>query len=207
MNFNLILRFSYILVIKDELAQAHAKHGVPSEKSTKHNDHHQQHMEQTILKLKCIVERLQAENKYLKDSKRAPSAVPSTASYMSQPDRKKEELFEKLKIEHEKLQKTRDEMLGQISSLEIELQLSQAQTINVSCPHCNKNFAEMAAQDADVLSQQLQQKTLLLEKAKALLTRAAAKEKHLREQIFILKKRVCDLEGVPVISEENSESG
>lgn len=164
-------------------------------------------MEQTILKLKCIIERLQVENKYLKDSKRPPTAVPSTATYMSQPDRKKEELFEKLKIEHEKLQKTHNDLLDKISSLEIELQLSQAQAINVSCPHCNKNFAEMATQDADVLSQQLQQKTILLEKAKALLTRAAAKEKHLREQIFVLKKRVCDLEGVPVISEENSESG
>ena len=47
----------------------------------------------------------------------------------------------------------------------------------------------------------------MLGKAKNLLTSAAAKEKQLREQIFYLKKRVCNLEGVPVISEENSESG
>lgn len=196
-------------MLKDELAQAHAKLGMP-EKPSKHNDHHhasQHQMEQTILKLKCIVEKLQVENKYLKDSKRGPSPVPSTASYMSQPDRKKEELFEKLKIEHEKLQKTHNDMLVKISSLEIELQLSQAQAINVSCPHCNKNFSEMATQDADVLSQQLQQKSALLEKAKNLLTRAAAKEKHLRDQIFHLKKRICDLEGLAFISEENSESG
>lgn len=167
-------------------------------------------MEQTILTLKRVVEKLRVENKYLKDSKPGTSSadrVHSTASYMSQGDRKKEELFEKLKIENEKLQKNCDEMLGKVSALEIELQLTQAQAINVSCPHCNRNFGEMAAQDADVLSQQLQQKTALLEKAKTLLTRAAAKEKHLREQIFYLKKRVCDLEGVPVISEENSESG
>lgn len=164
-------------------------------------------MEQTILTLKRVIEKLKVENKYLKDSKNGSScSVPSTATYMSQTDRKKEELFEKLKIEHEKLQKTYNDTLGKISSLEIELQLSQAQAINVnvSCPHCNNNVGEM---DADVLSQQLQQKTALLEKAKTLLTRAAAKEKHLREQIFYLKKRVCDLEGVPIISEENSESG
>lgn len=180
------------------------------EKSSKHQEHHhasQHQMEQTILTLKRVIEKLKADNKYLKDSKVGLASVPSTASYMSQTDRKKEELFEKLKIENEKLQAKYNDMVGKVSALEIELQLSQAQVINVSCPHCNGNFAEMATQDADVLSQQLQQKIALLEKAKTLLARAAAKEKHLREQIFYLKKRVCDLEGVPVISEENSESG
>lgn len=150
--------------------------------------------------LKRVIEKLRVENKYANSK---PGT--STAAYMSQTDRKKEEIFEKLKIENEKLQKNYNEMLGKVSSLEIELQLSQAQS-NVSCPHCNRNYGEMATQDADVLSQHLQQKTALLEKAKTLLTRAAAKEKHLREQIFYLKKRVCDLEGVPVISEENSEA-
>ena len=154
--------------------------------------------------MKRVIEKLKVENKNLKDSK---NSIPSTATYMSQNDRKKEELFEKLRNEHEKLQKNYNEMLSKVSSVEIELQLSQSQQINVSCPHCNRNFGEMASQDADVLSQQLQQKASLLEKAKTLLTRASAKEKHLREQIFHLKKRVCDLEGVPVISEENSESG
>lgn len=167
-------------------------------------------MEQTILTLKRVIEKLKVENKFLKDSKSGSSSLssaPSTSSYMSSTDRKKEELFEKLKNENDKLQKSCNEQLGKISSLEIELQLTQAQAINVSCPHCNRNFGEMATQDADVLSQQLQQKSSLLEKAKMLLTRAAAKEKHLREQIFLLKKRVCELEGVAVISEENSETG
>lgn len=205
------ISFSYILVLKDELAQAHAKFGMPPEKPSKHYHDQQQHqaMEQTILTLKRVIEKLKVENKYLKDSKSGSSlsSVPSTSSYMSSTDRKKEELFEKLKNENEKLQKNCNDQLGKISSLEIELQLSQTQAINVSCPHCNRNFGEMATQDADVLSQQLQQKSSLLEKAKLLLTRAAAKEKHLREQIFLLKKRVCELEGVAVISEENSETG
>lgn len=180
---------------------------MPREKLPKHDHHCGSQMEQTILTLRRVIEKLKAENKYLKDSKTSSSSSsPSTANYMIQSDRKKEELFEKLKNENEKLQTSYNETLVKISSLEIELQLSQAQAINVSCPHCNRNFSEMATQDADVLSQQLQQKSLLLEKAKTLLTRAAAKEKHLREQIFYLKKRVCDLEGVPVISEENSES-
>lgn len=214
-GFSLIFsHFSYILVLKDELAQLHAKQGLPVEKPSKHHEHHShsqfQAMEQTILTLKRVIEKLKVDNKYLKDAKNgssSSSSVPSTASYMSQTDRKKEELFEKLKIENEKLQRNYRETIGKISALEIELQLSQAQSITVSCPHCNRNLSEMATQDADVLSQQLQQKSALLEKAKTLLTRAAAKEKHLREQIFYLKKRVCDLEGVPVISEENSESG
>ncbi|CRL02221.1 CLUMA_CG015577, isoform A [Clunio marinus] len=198
----------YILVLKDELAQAHGKYDISAENPSKHshpNTSQIQAMEQTILTLKRVIERLKAENKHLKDLK---SATTSTAAYMSQTDRKKEELFEKLKNENEKLLKKYNEMLDKISKLEIELQLSQtSQAMNVSCPHCNRNFNEMVAQDADVLTQQLQQKTALLEKAKTLLARAAAKEKHLREQIFYLKKRVCDLEGVPVISEENSESG
>jgi centrosomal protein CEP290 len=194
----------YILVLKEELASAHAKHGAVLE--TKHPTDYQsqQHaMEQTILTLKRVIEKLRVENKFLKVSKASSS---STVNYMSQNDQKKEEIFEKHKNEYEKLKKTYNEMLDKVSSLEIELQLQQAQAVTISCPHCNENLSEMAAKDADVLSQQLQQKTVLLEKAKTLLTRAAAKEKHLREQIFYLKKRVCDLEGVPVISEENSES-
>lgn len=201
-------------MLKDELAQSHSKLGVlMTGKPVKHHDHHQtsqnQAMEQTILTLKRVIEKLKVENKYLKEPKSCSSSVPSTSSYISQTDRKKEEIFERLKNEHEKLQRSHNETLGKISALEIELQLSQThQAITVSCPHCNRiASSEMATQDADVLSQQLQQKTIILEKAKTLLTRAAAKEKHLREQIFHLKKRVCDLEGVPVISEENSESG
>jgi centrosomal protein CEP290 len=159
--------FSYILVLKDELSQAHAKMGLPNEKPHKNHHHGQQHeMEQTILTLKRCIEKLKVENKYLKDSKQSASAVPSTASYMSQTDRKKEELFEKLKNENEKIQKKYNDLLSKISSLEIELQLSQVQQINVSCPHCNRNFEEMAAQDADVLKEQLQQKMTLLDKAK-----------------------------------------
>ena len=132
----------------------HAKLGTTSEKPSSKHDHHNLHeMEQTIIKLKRSIEKLQDEKKYLKDPKKG---VPTTVAYMSQSDRKKEELFEKLKIEHEKLQKSSNELLGKISGLEIELKLSQAQAINVSCPHCSKNLSEIANQDADVLSQQLQ---------------------------------------------------
>lgn len=127
---------------------------------------------------------------------------------MSQNDRKKEEIFEKLKIEHEKLQKVHAEAISKNSALKIELELLQAQSaINVSCPHCSsKNLDDFATQDIDVIRQQLQQKTALLEKAKIILQRAAGKEKHLIEKINYYKKRVLEFEGVAIISEENSDS-
>lgn len=196
------------MVLKDELAQSHITNA--SEK-TKHSDSStaKMHaMEQTILNLKLIIEKLQAENKYLRNSKHAHSSIPQTSTYMSQSDRKKEEIFEKLKIDYEKLQKNYNEAVNKMSQMKIDLELSQAQTISASCPHCNrKDIDDLATQDIDALRQQLQQKVQLLEKAKILLARAAAKEKQMRETIMNLKRKVSDLEGVPVISEENSESG
>lgn len=195
------------MVLKDELAQSHVTY--TSEKSKQQSDSSTAKvhaMEQTILNLKLIIEKLQAENKYLRNSKQASG--PQTSTYMSQSDRRKEEIFERLKSDYEKLQKNHNEAVSKISALQIELELSQAQVISASCPHCNnKDLDEMSIQDIDSLRQQLHQKILLLEKAKSLLARAAAKEKHLRDIITNLKKKVCDLEGVPVISEENSESG
>ena len=187
---------NYILVLKDELAQAHGQIGV-RDGGSKHGSSESNHpMEQTILTMKRLIEKLRAENKYLKELKTgSPShhssssssgAATSTATYMSQTDRKKEELYGKLKMENEKMQKKFNESLDKISSLQIELELQQTQHgVNISCPHCTgKNISQLAAQgDADVLSQQLQHKSMLLDKAKMLLTRAAAKEKHLREQV------------------------
>lgn len=211
-NFHIYFNFnshSYILVLKDEISQAHAKGNSPERHKHEPSVAQLQAMEQTILKLKRVVEKLQAENKYLKgNSSRSSTSSITTVAYMSQNDRKKEETFEKLKSEHEKLQKNLADALTKISALQIELELSQAQSINVSCPHCNKqNLDELATQDFDVLQQQLQQKTALLDRARILLQRAAGKEKHLVEKINYLKKRVSELEGVPIISEETSESG
>lgn len=195
------------MILKDELAKSHISNGSDKSKHSDSSSSKVHAMEQTILNLKLIIEKLQAENKYLRNSKHA-AAVPQTSTYMSQSDRKKEEIFERLKIDYEKLQKNHNEVVRKCSQLQIELELTQSQIISASCPHCNrKDMDELATQDIDALREQLQQKVQLLEKAKSLLVRAAAKEKHLRESIANLKKKVCDLEGVPVISEENSESG
>lgn len=198
---------SYILILKDELAQSHAS-SMPEKLKQNDSSVGKLHaMEQTILNLKLIIEKLQAENKYLRSTKHPPS-VPSTPTYMKQSDRKKEEVFEKIKTEYENLQKSHKEALDKISSMQIELELSLTKTISASCPHCDrKSLDDYATQDVDALKQQLQQKTAILEKAKSLLTRAAAREKQLRERINQLRKKCSALEGVPDISEENSESG
>lgn len=201
-------------MLKDELSQSHtAKVDSPEKHKNYHESSiaHVQALEQTIYKLKRVIEKLQVDNKYLKgnSSRQCTSASVTTASYMSQNDRKKEEIFEKLKVDYEKLQKVHAESLSKISALKIELELLQAQSaINVSCPHCSRknHLDDFATQDIDVIRQQLQQKTALLEKAKIILQRAAGKEKLLIEKINYYKKRVLDLEGVAVISEENSDS-
>ncbi|XP_017840462.2 centrosomal protein cep290 [Drosophila busckii] len=51
------------------------------------------------------------------------------------------------------------------------------------------------------IKDQLVKKTQLLQKAKVLLTRAAAKEKVLREQIAVWKRKCSELQNVPVIDE------
>jgi centrosomal protein CEP290 len=51
------------------------------------------------------------------------------------------------------------------------------------------------------IREKLAQKAQLLEKAKLLLTRAAAKEKNLKEQIKFLRRRCSELQNIPIIDE------
>lgn len=162
------------------------------------------------MKLKRVIEKLQVENKHLKGTSSRQSSI-TTASYMSQNDRKKEETFEKLRSDHEKLQKNYEAVTklytGKISELQIELELSKDQSTNFSCPHCNKkSFDELPSHNVDLLIKQNQQKDVLLDKAKLLLQRAAEKDNLSKEKIASLKRRVSELEGLPIISEENSDS-
>lgn len=210
------------MTIQDELAAAHAANSsAVSEKNTK-QDHSREGERQTILQLKRIIENqkvemarmkkiiegLASELKKHKGSKTVSPRVPSSSSYETRSENKKDEQTEllKLKNEYSKLQKKCEELLTKNCALEVEQELAQSQAINYSCPHCNNQLSEMASQDADVLSQKLQQKIMLLEKAKSILSRSFFTEKHLRLKITDLKKRICELEGVPAISEENSAS-
>lgn len=193
-------------MLKDEISVAHSKTCEATEKHCKHDHPKINEMQQTILSLKRLVERLRSENKHLKDFKgTSSSSVVGQSSSASSSPQKKNDSIDRMKNDYEKLKKRYNELMTKTSALEVELQLTQSQQITVSCPHCNKNFGEMASKDADVLSQQLQNKINLLDKCKALLTRSLVKEKHLREQIGLLKKKISELEGVPTISEENSE--
>lgn len=172
----------YILVLKNELSQANAK-GKVSVANQPLSDSHQ-----TILALKRLVERLKVENKSLKEGK-----VPSKES-MSK------ESFEKLKAEYEKMQNLHAEALARVSSLEIELDLHARAKVEGS----GRDSTVDALEDAAAIREKLQQRTDLLEKAKLLLTRAAAKEKNLREQIIFWKRKCSELQNVPFI-EETSE--
>lgn len=186
-------------MLKDELAQCHAStickncKASGDSSATGHSVHQ---MEQTILTLRRVIEKLKAENKYMKDSK------PSTSSSYQKDDIAQK--YEKLKLECERLQKIHHETLEKMAAIQVELELQQANSNLTSCPHCNNPNLSGQEESAVSIRDQLQQKSQLLEKAKILLTRAAAKERHLKEQIDYLKRRCCELQNVPVI-EETSE--
>lgn len=65
------------------------------------------------------------------------------------------------------------------------------------------NLSTSSLQDDELkyIKEQLMKKTQLLQKAKVLLTRAAAKEKVLREQLAMWKRKCSELQNVPVIDE------
>lgn len=197
------------------MAAAHANARPTAEKSSKHHDSTREDDRQTILHMKRIIENLKNENAKLRkvteqltgELRRIKSSKTSASSDQNDKQRKLEQHeHAQMKSQHEKLLRRFNELLNKTSRLEVEHELAQSQAINYSCPHCNKNLGEMASKDADVLSQQLQEKIQLLDRAKSLLSRSLCTEKHLRMKIAELKKRICELEGVPAISEENSDA-
>lgn len=188
------------MALKDELSQVHAKLGSSgqSSKNTESQASAQQ-MDQTILRMKRVIETLKTENKHLKD-KLGPSNQLANQS-------KKEQHFDKLKSEFDKLHKAYNDALEKVSGLQIELELQS--NVTFSCPHCNiKNMLEMGIDEntdlntqLSIIKEQLHQKSQLLEKAKLMLARAAAKERSLREQIGYFKRRCQELQNIPVIEE------
>uniref|UniRef100_A0A1B0CJF3 Uncharacterized protein n=1 Tax=Lutzomyia longipalpis TaxID=7200 RepID=A0A1B0CJF3_LUTLO len=174
----------YILVLKNELTQATAKGSLPSTSQPLSDSH------QTILALRRIVERLKVENKTLRESK-----IPGKEGISK-------EAYEKLRTEYEKIQTLHTEALARIASLEVELDL-HAKT-NTEAAAAGKTSPEHSSDDVAAIREKLRHRTELLEKAKLLLTRAAAKEKNLREQIIFWKRKCSELQNVPFI-EETSE--
>lgn len=156
----------YILGLKEELSQAVAvastvdvvpvklaRAGAAAYEGTKSTAN----MEQTILALKRIVERLRMENKALKDGRTGVGLTPSTNQ-------------QKTVQELKRVQDLYAEALNKITANEME-------------KNCRADGTPRDAGELKVTMLKLEQKTQLLEKAKVLLTRAAAKEKNLREQV------------------------
>lgn len=154
----------YVLVLKEELSQAVAVASTVTDqpvrltKSHNANETKAQNMEQTILSLKRIVERLRMENKALRDGKMSGISTPGT--------------LQKTQLELKRVQDLYAEALNKITSNEMGKNCRPDGTPRDGAPCAHP-----------VTMLKLEQKTQLLEKAKVLLTRAAAKEKNLREQV------------------------
>lgn len=148
-------------------------------------------LEQTVIALRRVVEKLKVENKQLKENKPCPMTTAN--------DRKSalgmvsKESYERLQKEHDKLQQNYTEALNRVAALQVEVELLSS----VTCPRCHPREGASQESEPDLL----EKKTQLLEKAKILLSRAAAKERYLKEQIALLRRKCSDLQNVPVIDE------
>ncbi|XP_046807690.1 centrosomal protein cep290 [Lucilia cuprina] len=179
----------YIIALKEERASAEARKELCKCSGIKLNTQMGQPAETTILSLRNLVEKLKAENKYLKDGRRSCESRASTETATTTTTN-----------DTARLQQMYSDSLEKISTLQTELKLQ------TKCPHCeNKGrmlSMDMQAQDElKYVKEQLIKKSQLLQKAKVLLTRAAAKEKVLKEQLAMWKRKCSELQNVPVIDE------
>lgn len=128
---------SYILALKSELTQSQINcsaadaqrlsFGASAGPPTTSVSSQQQHMEQTILSLRRIVERLKCENKQLKDGRAtapAQSSTPSNSKAAAQTAVVKE-IYEKMRCDLERVQQSYSESLDKISALQIELDIQR----------------------------------------------------------------------------------
>ncbi|XP_035906376.1 centrosomal protein cep290 [Anopheles stephensi] len=204
----------YVIALKEEIAKATA--GCPesinfenlcvrcSRRGGGSNDlaERNANLEQTVLTLKRMIEKLRAENKHLKDHRNRERTVSAESLTNPPHETIAKELYDRLKKEHEKLQQSLTEALNKLSVQQVEIELLSS----VTCTRCKvrcsgeTNRADPADTD-EALRDKLEKKSQLLEKAKILLQRAAAKERYLKEQIDLLRRKCSDLQNVPVIDE------
>nr|XP_016994181.2 centrosomal protein cep290 [Drosophila takahashii] len=170
----------YILALKEEMARNESRRELCKCSGLKVNTNQGQSAEQTILSLRNLVEKLRSENKFLKDGRRSTESRSSTDSTPPEATR---------------MQQQNAELLEKISALQQELQK------RTKCSQCGGRSKDAANEELKFIKEQLVKKTQLLQKAKVLLTRAAAKEKVLREQLALWKRKCSELQNVPVIDE------
>uniref|UniRef100_A0A1B0BPV2 Centrosomal protein cep290 n=1 Tax=Glossina palpalis gambiensis TaxID=67801 RepID=A0A1B0BPV2_9MUSC len=172
----------YIMALKEEIASSEARRQLCKCSGVKVNLQTGQPAEHTILSLRNLVEKLKAENKYLKDGRRSSESRSSSEAAN----------------DTARLQQKLHDSLDKISSLELKLKAPS------KCPHCEsrqKVAPPPLQEELKYIKEQLHKKTQLLQKAKVLLTRAAAKEKVLKEQLTMWKRKCFELQNVPVIEE------
>ncbi|XP_049542835.1 centrosomal protein cep290 [Anopheles darlingi] len=207
----------YIISLKEELSKATA--GCPEtinfenlcircsrRNGSTEQEERRANLEQTVLTLQRMIDKLRAENKYLKEhrTREQPISGGQHGSTVSK------DAYERLKKDHEKLQASYAEAQNKLSMQQVEIELLSS----VSCTRCkvlsggsdlaasvgNTNAEECTVR-LEELKDKLEKKSQLLEKAKILLQRAAAKERYLKEQIDLLRRKCSDLQNVPVIDE------
>ncbi|KAH8259719.1 hypothetical protein KR026_009458 [Drosophila bipectinata] len=171
----------YIIALKEEMARNESRRELCKCSGLKVSTNQGQSAEQTILSLRNLVEKLRSENKFLKDGRRSTESTRSSTD--STPP------------EAARLQQQHAEALAKINALQQELQK------RTTCSQCGGRSKDAANEELKFIKEQLMKKTQLLQKAKVLLTRAAAKEKVLREQLALWKRKCSELQNVPVIDE------
>ncbi|XP_064545733.1 centrosomal protein Cep290 isoform X1 [Drosophila montana] len=163
----------YILALKEEMARTESRRDLCKCSGLKVNTHQGQSAEHTILSLRNLVEKLRSENKFLKDGRNSTESRSSTDSLS-------------VMSELARLQQLHADALEKIAALQQELK---------------QRSSSGKDEELKYIKEQLMKKTQLLQKAKVLLTRAAAKEKVLREQLSVWKRKCSELQNVPVIDE------
>ncbi|EDW39441.1 GL16844 [Drosophila persimilis] len=172
----------YIIALKEEMARNESRRELCKCSGLKVNTQQGQSAEHTILSLRNLVEKLRSENKFLKDGRRSSESRSSVDSSATPSD-------------VAQWQQQHAESMQKISGLQQELQKRS------KCSQCSGCSKDATNGELKFIKEQLTKKTELLEKAKILLTRAAAKEKVLREQLVMWKRKCSELANVPVIDE------
>ncbi|XP_030372210.1 centrosomal protein cep290 [Scaptodrosophila lebanonensis] len=174
----------YIMALKEEMARTESRRDLCKCSGIKVNTQQGQSAEHTILSLRNLVEKLRSENKFLKDGRRSTESRSSTDSSASGSA-----------LELARIQQLHAEALEKISALQMELNQRN------KCSQCSGRSKDATNEELKYIKEQLVKKTQLLQKAKVLLTRAAAKEKVLKEQLALWKRKCSELQNVPVIDE------
>lgn len=103
-----------------------------------------------------------------------------------------QDIYANLRVDFERVQHAYSEALDRISALQIELEIQNGQS-RCAADSTTMGGGGSSETELSALKEKLIKKTQLLEKAKILLSRAAAKEKNFRDQVpTILFLRSCD---------------